>query len=173
MYVRIANKNDIDEIMVVINDAKQYLKEQNSLQWNLGDGYPRKTDLLNDIENGYCYVLVLDNMIIGTMSIICGIDENYLEIYDGKWLTNEAYASIHRIAIKNTHHHKSLGKFMLFEAEKIIKEKKFYSVRIDTHKENYPMQKTIEKSGYTLCGTIILKRTKVDNVRIAYEKKLI
>jgi len=172
MNVRIANKNDINEIMLIINDAKQYLKQQNSLQWNLNDGYPRKIDLLNDIEYGYCYVLVQDDMIIGTMSIICGIDENYLEIYDGKWLSNEPYASIHRIAIKNTHHHKSLGKFMLYEAEKIIKEKKFYSIRIDTHKENYPMQKTLEKSGYTLCGTIILKRTQVDNVRIAYEKRL-
>ena len=172
MKLRLAKKEDIENIMIVINDAKKYLKEQGSLQWNLSDGYPRECDLLKDIENGYCYVLENENKIIGTMSIIVGIDENYNNIYEGKWLTNNPYASIHRIAIKNTHHHLGLGKKMLQLAENIVISKNVYSIRIDTHKINIPMRKTIINAGYAYCGIIKLLRSETDNLRDAYEKVL-
>ena len=106
------------------------------------------------------------------MSILFTPDENYYEI-DGKWLTNDTYASIHRIAIKNSHHHKKIGIKMLLEAEEIVKQNNIYSIKIDTHKINIPMKKTIEKSGYTYCGVITLKRSKTDNLRNDYEKRLV
>ena len=109
MKIRLANINDINGIMEIISDAKIYLKEQGLLQWNLSDGYPQKEVLLNDIKNENCYVLEDNNTLIATMSIIFKPDENYNEIYEGSWLTNDSYASIHRIAIKNTHHHLKLG----------------------------------------------------------------
>lgn len=172
MKIRLANTNDINEVMKIINDAKIYLKNQGLKQWNLPDGYPQKEVLLNDINNKNCYVLENDNNLIATMTIIFEKDENYNAIYKGKWLSNSNYASIHRIAIKNTHHHLKLGIKMLLEAEAIVKSKNFYSIKIDTHKDNIPMTKTILNAGYTYCGTIILKRTEEDNKRDAYEKRL-
>ena len=172
MQLRLAQQNDIKDIMIVINDAKKYLKDQGSLQWNQDDGYPSEKDLLKDIENGYCYVLEDEKNIIGTMSIVYGIDENYNTIYDGKWLTNGAYASIHRIAIKNTHHQQGLGKKMLELAEDIISKNNINSIKIDTHKINKPMINTILKTGYTYCGIIKLLRSDNDNLRNAYEKKI-
>ena len=166
-----AKRKDIYEIMQIIDDAKNYLKSQNLKQWNQADGYPTETDLLKDIENETCYLYIEDNNIIGTMSIIEKTDENYNEI-NGSWLTNNTYASIHRIAIKNTHHKKNVGVKMLLEAEEIVKEKNIYSIKIDTHNKNIPMTKTILKAGYTYCGNITLKRSKEDNLRDAYEKKL-
>ena len=61
---------------------------------------------------------------------------------------------------------------MLLGAETIVKEKNIYSIKIDTHKINIPMTKTILKSGYTYCGIIKLKRSNIDNLRDAYEKRL-
>ena len=159
MKIRLANLEDIDQIVDVIEDAKAYLRSQNSLQWNLPDGYPNKDTMLNDIYNKYCYVLEYNDNIIGTMTIIIGDDENYADI-DGAWLTNESYAQIHRIAVKNDSHHKKIGAFMLTEAEKIIKEKGINSIKIDTHKINIPMIKTLESIGYTYCGVIVLKEQK-------------
>ena len=46
-----ANINDIDKVMMVINSAKKYLKNQGLQQWNLDDGYPSKETLKNDILN--------------------------------------------------------------------------------------------------------------------------
>jgi hypothetical protein len=172
MKIRLANPNDINQIMEIIEDAKKYLKSQGLKQWNLDDGYPQKEVLEKDIENKSCYVLERDNLLISTMSIVFSIDENYNEIYDGKWLSNDKYASIHRIAIRNEYHHLKLGIHMLYEAEKIVKENNTYSIKIDTHKLNIPMTKTILNAGYTHCGTIILKRTTEDNLREAYEKRL-
>lgn len=169
--IKKATINDINIVMEIINDAKKYLKSQNSLQWNQKDGYPSENDLMKDIINNSCYLYIENNEVIGTMSIILTPDENYNEI-DGHWLTTGKYASIHRIAIKNTHHQKGIGVKMLLEAEEIVKSNNIYSIKIDTHKINIPMTKTIINSGYTYCGVITLKRSKEDNLRNAYEKRL-
>ena len=170
--LRLATINDIDYVMEIISDAKKYLKDQNSLQWNQPDGYPRKEDLLKDINNKSCYVYIENNQIIGTMSIIYEPDENYDVVYEGAWNYNEPYASIHRIATLNSHHHKGIGKKMMILAEDVIKSNKTFLIRIDTHKNNIPMKKTIESSGYNYCGIIKLKRSNEDNLRNAYEKKI-
>ncbi len=151
-----AKISDIKTVMEIIENGKKYLNEQHSLQWNLADGYPNESDLMKDIENESCYLYVIDNEIIGTMSIVFTPDENYEEI-NGKWLTTASYASIHRIAIKNTHHNKKIGVKMLLEAEEIVKEKNIYSIKIDTHKINIPMTNTIKNAGYSYCGVITLK----------------
>ena len=169
--LKLATQNDLEIVIEIINDAKLYLKMQNSKQWNLDDGYPDKNDILKDINNKSCYLYLENDEIVGTMSIIFTPDENYYDI-DGKWLTNDTYASIHRIAVKNTHHCKGVGVKMLLEAENIVKNNNVFSIKIDTHKINIPMTKTILKSGYTYCGIITLKRSNIDNLRDAYEKKL-
>ena len=172
MELKLATISDINVIMNIITDAKEYLKNQGLKQWNLSDGYPREEDMLKDIKNEACYLLIDENEAIGTMSIIFDKDENYDEIYEGQWLTTNQYASIHRIAIKNTHHKKQLGKVMLELAEEIVKNKNITSIKIDTHKNNIPMTKTILYAGYTYCGIIKLKRSNIDNLRDAYKKKI-
>ena len=169
--IKKATINDINIVMEIINDAKKYLKSQNSLQWNQKDGYPTESDMMKDINNGSCYLYIHNSEFIGTLSIITTPDENYDEI-NGKWLTNDNYASIHRIAIRNTHHHQGIGIKMLLEAEETVKAKNIYSIKVDTHKINIPMTTTLIKSGYTYCGVITLKRSKEDNLRNAYEKRL-
>ena len=159
---------DSDKALEIILDAKAYLKAQGSKQWNLDDGYPSINDILKDIESEQLYLYIENNEVLGVMSIVLKPDENYKEI-DGEWLTNDTYASIHRIATKT--HNKRLGVKMLLAAEDILKEKGIYSIKIDTHKINIPMTKTILKCGYTYCGVIKLKRCTEDNLRDAYEKR--
>lgn len=167
--LKLANLSNIDEIMQIISDAKLYLKKQGLKQWNLADGYPNKSDLINDINQNECYIYLIDNTIVGVMVIMETPDENYNEI-DGKWLTNQKYASIHRIAVKMNYHHKQIGSKMLLAAEDIIKNKNITSIKVDTHKLNIPMIKTLENLNYTYCGIIKLKRSNEDNLRLAYEK---
>ena len=106
--LNLAAIDDIDDIMLVINDAKTYLKNQGSTQWNLPDGYPNKSDLIKDINNKECYVYKLNQSIIGVLVIMENIDENYNEI-DGNWLNNDNYVSIHRIALKLNFHNQKIG----------------------------------------------------------------
>jgi ribosomal protein S18 acetylase RimI-like enzyme len=167
--LKLASISDIDEIMTIISDAKAYLKKQGLKQWNLPDGYPNKSDLINDINQNECYIYLIDNTIIGVMVIMEKPDENYNEI-DGKWLTSNKYASIHRIAVRMNYHNQQIGIKMLLAAEDIIKNKNIYSIKIDTHKQNIPMLKTLDHLNYTYSGIIKLKRSNEDNLRLAYEK---
>lgn len=167
----LANIDNIKDIMEIISDAKSYLKSQGSSQWNLPDGYPNECDLIKDINNKECYIYIENNTIIGVMVIMESIDENYNEI-DGSWLNNDKYASIHRIAVRNNYHNQQIGYKMLKLAETIIMDKNIYSIKIDTHKINIPMIKTLNNIDYTYCGVITLKRSKEDNLRNAYQKLL-
>lgn len=42
------------------------------------------------------------------------------------------------------------------------------NIRIDTHRNNIPMQKTLIKNGYRVCGTIYLEN---GDERIAFQKE--
>ena len=84
--LKLASISDIDEIMTIISDAKAYLKKQGLKQWNLPDGYPNKSDLINDINQNECYIYLIDNTIVGVMVIMENPDENYDEI-DGKCIS--------------------------------------------------------------------------------------
>lgn len=167
--IRLANYNDINQIMDVICDAKKYLKSQNSLQWNLEDGYPSIDTFKDDINKKQCYVYLIDNKIVATMVIVKEKDINYQQIYEGEWLSNGTYYSIHRIAVSNDFHHKNIGVELLNYAIAIGKKEGINSIRIDTHKQNIPMINTLSKTGFKYCGFIILSRTKIDKYRNAYE----
>lgn len=167
--IRLANENDINQIMDVILDAKKYLKSQNSLQWNLSDGYPSIDTIKNDINKKQSYVYLIDNKIIATMAIVKEKDINYEQIYNGKWLSDGTYYSVHRIAVNNNFHHKNIGVELLNYAIAIGKKEGINSIRIDTHKENIPMINTLSKTGFKYCGIITLFRTKIDKYRNAYE----
>ena len=59
---------------------------------------------------------------------------------------------------------------MLKNAEDIILKNGIHSIKIDTHRLNVPMTKTLYKLNYSFCGIIKLLRTEEDNLRDAYEK---
>ena len=93
-------------------------------------------------------------------SFYIGEDSTYSQIYDGKWLSDKEYGTIHRIAGNGK------GKGILKKAVSYCEER-IPHLRIDTHEDNKIMQAAIEKNGFTKCGTIL---TEKGSPRIAYEK---
>lgn len=93
-------KADIDNVMVVIKQAQDYFKEQGINQWQ--NNYPNSDTINNDIVNGHSYVLLKDDNIVATVAVSFDGESTYNNIYDGKWITNDKYAVIHRIAVDNT-----------------------------------------------------------------------
>lgn len=49
MNFRLAEKSDLDKIMEIIEEAKDYLKTLGIDQWQ--NGYPNEEKILSDIEN--------------------------------------------------------------------------------------------------------------------------
>ena len=105
--IRLVQENEIDEVMSIINDAKELLKKD-SLQWQ--QGYPFKETMMNDIKRGELYGYYLDGFLVGIVALVVGLDKNYTEI-DGKWdiVASDKDLTIHRIAVRKGYYHQKIG----------------------------------------------------------------
>lgn len=158
-----ANINQIDEIMLIYDYAKKFMKETgNPTQWN--GSYPSKELINKDIEKGNFYVGVdEDNVVHCVFAFIVGKDKCYEKIDNGKWLNDEEYGTIHRIA--------SDGKVKgIFEICLKFCLEKISNIRIDTHRDNKIMQHLIEKNGFKKCG-IVHMADNTERIAYQYEEK--
>ncbi len=165
MIIRKSLKEDVKDIMKIINRAKEFLKENGVDQWQ--DGYPNNETIESDILNNDSYVVLKDNNIVATLAISFDGEKTYDVIYDGKWLSNGKYAVIHRIAIDNEYRGTGVSSYILQKVYEICLDNNIHSIKIDTHEENIPMQKLLKKSDFKYCGVIYLED---NSKRIAFEK---
>ena len=96
-------------------------------------------------------------------------EKTYESIYEGKWITNNKFAVIHRIAVDNNYKGLGLSSKIIKYVEELCLNKDVYSIKIDTHEENISMQKLLEKNDFKYCGIIYLADK---SKRVAFEKVL-
>lgn len=167
MIFRKTNKKDIDDVMRIINMSQNYFKEQGINQWQ--NNYPNPETIENDIKNKHSYVLLKDEKIVATAAISFDGESTYNKIYNGKWITEDNYAVIHRIAVDNNLKGNGIGGEIIKITEKLCLEKNIKSIKIDTHKDNKSMQRLLQKNNFKYCGVIYLND---GDERIAFEKQL-
>lgn len=169
MEFKIATKKNVDDIMHIIKKSQDYLKSQGVDQWQ--DGYPNNITINNDIDNYNSYIILRNNVIFGIAVVIEGPDNTYESIHNGSWVTDDCskYMVIHRMAVNPEFHGQGIGSKMIKHVEEISKRKGKNSIKIDTHKENIPMQKLLIKNEFKYCGMIYLED---GNERMAFEKVL-
>lgn len=168
MKFRKSEKKDVEIIMEIINEAKDYFKSNGIDQWQ--NGYPNEEVILNDIKNDESYVLCDENeKVIASCVISFRGEESYNVIEKGSWKSNLPYAVIHRVAVKNKLKGKGISSKLIKEAEKMCLEKKIKSIRIDTQEDNKSMQRLIIKNNFEYCGIIYISD---GSERFAYEKLL-
>lgn len=166
MHVRASEIKDLSRVMDLINQAKEYFKDNDINQWQ--KGYPDISTILDDIISGNSYVLSKHSHTYGTMHFIIGIEPSYVRIYNGHWLTDTRhYGIIHRFAIDNNHKGNGYAKKLLDYAVNICKQSGTPSIRLDIKKNNKPMREFILKNGFKHCGTVRLKNNEE---REAYER---
>ena len=168
VMIKVVTIDELSLVMEIINDAKRLLSKD-SLQWQ--QGYPNEDTMTNDISNSYLYGYYIDNYLVGIISLVPGIDINYLEIEEGIWINypSNKDLNIHRIAIREGYHKMKIGEKLLSFAIEFAKNNGFFSIKLDTHVKNIAMQKISLKTGFTYRGVIYLKRDELDNSRLAYE----
>ena len=166
MIKRIANENDIAQIMEIVENAKSYMKENKINQWS--ENYPNEDVFLTDLKENRLYVADIDGKVVGMAVLVFDGDEDYKNI-DGKWLVNGKYGVIHRIAVNPDYKSQNVAKNLLDFFENKLKELNYDSIRVDTHKDNKSMLRFIEKNGFQKCGIVYIRNT---DERIAFEKPL-
>ncbi|ACU61882.1 GNAT family N-acetyltransferase [Chitinophaga pinensis] len=162
---RRALSTDQSRIWDILQQAILRRKEDGSKQWQ--DGYPNPDVVRKDIEAGIGFVLTEDDTVVGYTAVLINDEPAYAGI-EGKWLTNEDFVVVHRVAIAQEQLGKGLsGKIMAFVEDYAI-ENQVYSVKADTNFDNPAMMKIFEKRGYIYCGEVYFRGSP----RRAYEKVL-
>ena len=159
MIIRNTRPEDLDDVMQIYAEARRFMRDNgNKDQW--GNSHPRREMIESDIKNKCGFVVENNGEIIGTFFFKIGEDPTYIRIYDGEWIDDKKYGVIHRIAVK--YHGRRIASFVYDHCYSIIN-----NLKIDTHKDNIPMQHSLVKNGFVRCGTIYLES---GDERVAFQK---
>ncbi len=169
MRLRKSTSMDLSEIMKIIRQAQESLRLQNIDQWQ--NQYPNEDTILSDIEHGYSYVLYdeVSERVVATVAVSFDGEETYQNIANGSWAYNEPYGVIHRIAVHNEYLCKGIAALLISKIQELALNQGVFHLRVDTHKDNVPMQKLLKKFEFIQCGIIY---TKDGAERIAFEKHI-
>lgn len=144
MVIKKASKQDLEELLSVVKSCGQNLIEQGIFQWN--EEYPKREDLLEDIELQVLWKLEDKNTIIGLMVLTENEDAEYQYV---KWLTkNQHNLYIHRLAVHPKFQGKGYAQKLMDFAESYANKKGCNSIRLDTFSQNKRNQKFYEQRNY-------------------------
>ena len=147
---------DLDQILEIYAEARRFMAENgNPTQWN--NGYPTRELLESDISLNRLYAIRRNGVICGAFVFFIGDDPTYQYI-EGSWMDDTPYGVIHRIAGNGGG---------IFPAALEFCRARIAHIRIDTHHNNIPMQRAVEKAGFSRQGIIYVED---GTPRIAYEK---
>ncbi len=162
MIWRTVEPADIDAVADIFDKAKAFMAQQGLNQWS-GE-YPNADDVRSDIEEGIGWVLD-DGEVVAYAALRFGDDPTY-RVIEGAWSANEPYATLHRVAVAKVG--QGLAGEIFRYAEKTCLYNNCHWLRVDTHEDNQPMRRAIDKFGFTACGIIYVAD---GTPRIAYDKK--
>lgn len=152
--IRIAETNDIEKILTILESGRVFLQSQGLSQWQ--DGYAPSQYVEEDIANNWGYVLILqEDIICGYAALVEGVDECYTNIKDGCWdNSHEKYISIHGVAIDANFRGKGFAELFMRGLIEIAEGIGYRDIRIDTHPLNEIMQKVILRAGFVYRGMV-------------------
>jgi len=163
--LRLATISDTYTIWEIIQAAILQRKNDGSSQWQ--NGYPNENTIINDIQQGYGYVLEENRLIIAYAAIVFNEEPTY-EVINGAWLSNQPYVVVHRVATQHALKGKGIATQLFLLIEKLALSKNTFSIKVDTNFDNLPMLKILGNLNYTYCGEIFVSGSP----RRAYEKLL-
>lgn len=170
IYLRRAQLQDLTAIMKIIDDAKELLKKNGSLQWQ--NGYPDQETFTQDIVMQTNWILINDNKVVATATLQLTPEPTYRNITQGQWQQpDEPYATIHRVAISSNYRGQGLSKLLFSNLLTVGQMQGIKNFRVDTHRSNKAMQHIAENFNFKKRG-IIKVNDQNNPERLAYELNL-
>ena len=139
------------------------MKQDNKIKSKIYGGKnikPNAETAREDMEKGIGYVVEENGEVIAVFMFSTEPDPTYAKIYEGAWLSDEPYGVIHRIAVAKQG--KGIIGYCIDECFA-----KCQNLRIDTHRDNLPMQRALTKRGFVYCGIFHLEN---GDERLAFQK---
>ncbi len=168
---RAASAGDLESIMLIVRQARNYLKKHRVDQWQ-GE-YPSREDFLPDIKDGSCRVLTYGGAVAGFFCLTEVPEPDYENITDGRWRGEGRYCTLHRAAVAAEFRGTGLSLMLVEEAVKLAAEKNAECIRTDTHRRNKPMQRLLKSAGFDYRGNMLCSSEPGhDPARQCFEKRL-
>ena len=164
IIIRRSCPEDFTQVCKIYAEARQFMKENgNPEQWK--DSYPSAELIAEDLsENGNGYVALEGDTILAAFYFEENADDpTYRTIYEGEWLNTLPYAVVHRIGVGEAARGRKIGKRCIEWAIN-----RSANLKIDTHRNNKPMQRLLSSLGFVHCGTIYVNADG-DRHRLAYQ----
>ena len=162
MEIQRTQRSDLPVLLGIFADARRFMAENgNPNQW--GDRFPTREMLEADIAAGHSYVCLDGGQIAATFYFSTEGEPTYRVIREGKWLDDAPYGVVHRIAAA-----KQGQGAAAYCLEWCLAQ--CGNIRIDTHRDNKPMQRLLARLGYTYCGLVDLENGRGE--RLAFQKRL-
>ena len=142
MKIRKASEQDLPRILQIYEKAREFMcANGNREQWK--DGYPSETLIKQELAHMY---LCMSDEKIACVFYYAETTEKEYEQINGKWLNEEPYGVVHRVA--STGIVKGAASYCLNWAYTQIP-----NIRMDTYEDNIPMQHLLKKCGFQYCGS--------------------
>ena len=168
---RPAVPEDVPAIQDIVTQAIAWMDANRIDQWN--EYYPKAEHFLADMDRGECHVLTYGGQVGAVFTLMTAPEPCYAQITDGKWSSDEPYASIHRCAVAVQWQGSGLANLMLAHCERLSLAQGMGWLRVDTHKKNKAMQGLLRRNGFHYRGNVLVAPPEGhDPRRVAYEKQL-
>jgi hypothetical protein len=92
--LRKTKKDELEFVMMIIEEGREFLKEQGVNQWQHGSS--SRDMIINDINEGISYIYEKSGKLVAT-AMLTTFDGDY-ENYPTLWSENFSYLAIHRLA---------------------------------------------------------------------------
>lgn len=156
IQIRKAVDADLDCIGKLYEDVCDYLEaHRNYPGWRKGI-YPVRSDAEEGLMENALYIALIGKKTAGAFMLKHRPEEGY---QNGKWLTVEDYEHIYvlyTLAVHPDFQKHGIGTELLMYAERVAREEKCVSIRLDVVKDNLPAERLYRKCGYQLTGTVSL-----------------
>ena len=168
---RLATENDIEDIMLIMRQARNYLKKHRVDQWQ-GD-YPTQEVFAEAVAEGECYAVTYGERLAGFFCLTDKPESDYDNLTDGKWHGEGKYCKLHRMAVEAQFRSTGISDMMLGFAEETAKSRGAEYMRTHTHRKNKATQKLLKRKGYAYRGNVLVSiEPGHDPARQAFEKKI-
>lgn len=157
--IRNATIEELPALLEVYESARAFMRAHgNPTQWS--GGYPNRALLKEDIALNRLYAVTDDaGEIHGAFMLLEEPDPTYAYIEGEGWRSDTPYGTLHRVASDG----RRKG---VFEEAVAFARTRHDHLRVDTFRDNIPMQNAIQKQGFVYRGVIYLEN---GDPRMAYD----